>query len=110
MQKLEDHVSGWHAISDVCQKAGLMTRITATEMRHLVSTYYASLELPEADRKHFYMHMGHSEAMNANVYQCPMAVAAITKVGKHLMDLDTSGKRFFCFRRLTERTVVIRIF
>jgi len=40
------------------------------------------------------MHMGHSEAINVNVYQCRMAVAPITKLGKHLMDLFTSGKRF----------------
>jgi len=93
-QKSNDHVSGWHAISDVCQKAGLTTRITATEMRHRVSTYYASLEVPEAERKYFYMHMGHSEAMNMNVYQCPMAVAAVIKVGKHLINLDSAGMKF----------------
>jgi len=91
-QQSNDHVSGWHAISDVCQKAGLTNRITATEMRHRVSTYYASPEVPEAERKYFYTHMGHSEAMN--VYQCPMAVAAITKVGKHLKNLDSAGKLF----------------
>jgi len=95
MQISNDHISGWHAISDICQKAGLTTRITGTEMQHRVSTYYASLEVPEAERKYFYMHMGHSEAMNMNVYQCPMAAAAITKLGKHLMNLDSAGNKFY---------------
>ena len=89
-QQSTDHVSGWHATSGVCQRAGVEP-ITATDMRHRVSTYYASLEVPECERKYFYMHMGHSENMNKNVYQCPMAVAAVTKVGKYLSHIDTCG-------------------
>jgi len=89
-QQSMDHMSGWHATHGVCQRAGVEP-FTATDMRHRVSTYYASLEVPECDRKYFYMHMGHSENMNRNVYQCPMAVAAITKVGKHLSHIDTCG-------------------
>jgi len=86
-----DHVSGWHATRAVCTAAGVKP-ITATDMRHRVSTYYASLEVPEADRRYFYTHMGHSERINMNIYQCPMAVAAVTKVGRHLSRLDTCGK------------------
>jgi len=33
------------------------------------------------------MNVFYNMAMNVNVNQCPMAVAAITKVGKHLMNL-----------------------
>ena len=89
-QNSSDHVSGWHATSNICKKVGVKS-VTATDMRHRVSTYYASLEVPECDRKHFYNHLGHSANINANVYQCPPAVAALTKVGKHLNDLDTHG-------------------
>lgn len=89
-QSSTDHVSGWHATNDICVKVGVKS-VTATDMRHRVSTYYASLEVPESDRKHFYSHLGHSANINLNVYQCPPAVAAITKVGKHLNDLDTHG-------------------
>ncbi|GFO41921.1 hypothetical protein PoB_006842600 [Plakobranchus ocellatus] len=34
----------------------------------------------------FYRHMGHSEANNKNVYQCPLAVNEITRVGHFLLN------------------------
>ncbi|RUS79961.1 hypothetical protein EGW08_012262 [Elysia chlorotica] len=33
--------------------------------------------------------MGHSEAINRNVYQCPMAIHEITRVGKMLSHIDS---------------------
>jgi len=62
-----DHVSGWHATRAVCTAAGVKP-ITATDMRQRVSTYYASLGVPEADRRYFYTHMGQSERINMNIY------------------------------------------
>ena len=32
--------------------------------------------------------MGHSEAINKNVYECPMAIQEITRVGKMLSNVD----------------------
>jgi hypothetical protein len=90
-KKSNDHMSGWQATEDVCTWAHVSKKITATKMRHRVSTYYASLDVPECDRKFFYSHMGHSASMNANIYQCPLALAEITKVGVHLESLDGKG-------------------
>ena len=84
----EDHASGWHSIDLVCKKAGIKCRITATGVRHRTSTIYAALELPEQDRRYFYQHMGHSEEINKNVYQCPAALAEVTKIGSFLEWLD----------------------
>jgi len=62
-----NHISGWHAITDICNKLNLQSRnrITATKNRHFVSTYYSNLELPENERELFYQHMGHSKSTNA---------------------------------------------
>lgn len=57
-------------------------------MRHLTSTSFAALEVPEHDRNLFYKHMGHSAEMNAKVYQCPPGLQEVTVVGKFLGDLD----------------------
>ena len=62
--------------------------ITATKMRHRISTIYGSLELPESERFYFYEHMGHSKEMNLNVYQVPHAEAEIRKVGQYLKKID----------------------
>ena len=69
-------------------------------MRHRTSTLYAALEVPEQERDFFYNHMGHSGEINREVYQTPLAVMAITKVGKHLYNFDKS-KKIIC-KRLKE--------
>lgn len=82
--------SGWHALKDTCQALPLanIKLLNATNNRHRVSTLYASLDIPECEREHFYTHMGHSAQINKNVYQTPLAVAGITKVGKNLLEID----------------------
>ena len=85
------HVTGWHAVKKCCELAGLDNHVTATSVRHYVATIYASFEVPEADRKIFFNHLGHSESINLNVYQSPPAVKEVTKVGKFL-DLLDKGK------------------
>ena len=86
----DDHVNGWYAINEICIKAGVTdpSTITATKMRHRISTIYGSLELPESERVYFYEHMGHSKEMNLNVYQVPHAEAEIRKVGQYLKKID----------------------
>jgi len=86
----DSHVSGWHAVNRVCTAAQIDNpdRMTATKMRHRVSTLYAGLDVSENDRTLFYKHMGHSSAINANVYQTPLAEAEITHVGMHLKSMD----------------------
>jgi len=82
----EGHVSGWHTISRVCERAGVQqSEITATKMRHLASTLYAGLDIPEAKRHAFYRHMGHSQSINENIYQAPLAEVEVREVGAVLM-------------------------
>ena len=38
--------------------------------------------------------MGHSESINRNVYQCPMAIKEITTVGKMLSNIDINASTF----------------
>jgi len=84
------HASGWHCLNDICEESSLnnSTRITATKNRHLVSTLYSLLDVDEQERQSFYSHMGHSDEINKNRYQCPPAIKEITKVGKFFMDVD----------------------
>lgn len=62
----EFHLSGWHGFEDICNRVDLIEpeNITFTKNRHLVSSIYSVLELPENERNSFYDHMGHSESMN----------------------------------------------
>ncbi|KAK6476632.1 hypothetical protein HHUSO_G23081 [Huso huso] len=39
-RKSEDHVSGWHAVNEICKAAKISNKITATKMRHRASTIY----------------------------------------------------------------------
>lgn len=81
----EGHVSGWHAINTLCEKAGVPPKeITATKMRHFTSTLYASLDIPEDKRSAFYRHMGHSKSINETIYQTPLAEVEIRDVGSVL--------------------------
>jgi integrase len=85
-----DHVYGWYAVHKICLEAGVdnPTLMTATKMRHRISTLYAGLEIPEAQRAHFYKHMGHSGNINASIYQAPLAEIEITQVGRVLQMFD----------------------
>ena len=81
----DGNVSGWHAINSVCDKAGIpRSSVTATKVRHLTSTMYASLDIPESRRSAFYKHMGHSKQVNENIYQAPLAETEIREVGSVL--------------------------
>jgi hypothetical protein len=77
-------------VNRICQAADVKypNRLTATAMRHRVSTLYAGIEMSETDRQLFYKHMGHSGAINEHVYQTPGAEAEILKVGSNLTAMD----------------------
>ena len=69
----------------MCEIADMQPQsITATKMRHFASTMYASLDVPEAKRHAFYRHMGHSQNINEDVYQAPMAEVKVREVGSIL--------------------------
>jgi len=85
----DSHVSGWHATKTVCTAAGVECKfVTATKMRHYISTRYAALDLAESQRDAFYKHMGHSSAVNHNIYQAPPAETEILRVGSVLQNFD----------------------
>ena len=87
----DGHADGWQSVKATCVRAGVSQpdKLTATKMRHRASTFYALLDLPENERRAFYNHMGHSRAVNEEVYQCPPSLIEITKVGRYLEDLDS---------------------
>ena len=80
-------------MKETCREVTLLkpNLINATNNRHRVSTIYAALNLSKHERKLFYTHMGHSEDMNKDVYQTPLAIMGITKLGKQLMQIN-NGK------------------
>ena len=90
----DNHALGWHSIKkivdiihDQLEKPSLLI---SDKFRHRVSTLFALLELPAEERSKFYRHMGHSESMNTNVYQCPHAIGEIVDVGRYLQRFDTA--------------------
>jgi hypothetical protein len=82
------HCSGWHALNDVCTKAGIKIPVTAGKMRHRLSTVYATLHMDERNRKLFLDHMGHDLDVNKDNYQCPQGIRAITVMGKMLRNME----------------------
>lgn len=86
----KDHTSGWNATSKLAKEAGVKRPdlLNATKQRHRISTLYCALEIPEADRQYFYKHMGHTKEVNWGTYQYPLPVMEITKVARHLEDID----------------------
>jgi len=57
-----EHVYGWLAVHKVAEAAGVerVDLVTATRVRHRVSTLYAALDIPPNQRSNFYQHMGNS--------------------------------------------------
>lgn len=53
-----------------------------------MSTVYATLDMSENDRKIFYDHLGHNEAINKDNYQCPPGVTEVLHMGKFLSSLE----------------------
>jgi len=96
-----ENYPGWHALKDVCSSIGGLkspSRINATNNRHLLSTLYASLDVSEKERQLFYTHMGQSKDINQNVYQAPLSLMGLTKLGPKLMEMNSEF--VFSFLRL----------
>lgn len=84
------HCSGWDCTNYACTKSGVghASSINATNNRGRLSTAYAAMDVPKHERELFYKHMGHSEQVNAGTYQRPLAVQAVSKVGRVLSAID----------------------
>ena len=85
------HVSGWNIVKDVTKLVDGLVRpdlLIADKFRHRAATMFALTEFPEEKREAFYKHMGHSQQINRDVYQCPLALREVTEVGKFLQGLD----------------------
>ncbi|XP_062599435.1 uncharacterized protein LOC134260926 [Saccostrea cucullata] len=82
------HCSGWHSVSEVCERAGVDISVTATKMRHRISSIYASLDMTEENRKIFLEHMGHEEHINRENYQCPLGIRTTCVMGKMLISME----------------------
>jgi integrase len=79
-------MQGSQAVNEVCQATG--TKLTATTVRHRTATLYALMDLPDVEMRAFYKHMGHSQEINETVYQTPLGIMEITRVGCHLDKMD----------------------
>lgn len=92
-QNSSEHVIGWHEIRRMSMEAQVVQPrlITANRVRHRAATVHASLDVPNSDRDAFFKHMGHSKEMDAKVYQCPLGVTEVCRVGKYLEDLDNGN-------------------
>ena len=84
------HVLGWNTTRKMCENANVENPelLTASKQRHRISTIYAALDVPEGEREHFYKHMGHSKSVNLGTYQYPLPLLEMTKVGRHLQNID----------------------
>jgi hypothetical protein len=82
-----EHVYGWYAVHRICGSADVEKPdlLTATKMRHRVSTLYAGLEVPEIQRSHFYYY--------TSIYQSPLAEVEISQVGRVLQTFDENNVR-----------------
>ena len=107
-----DHAIGWNSLKSVTLAMGNQLKrpnlLIADKFRHRASTLYALLDVAEHEREPFFRHMGHSAEINRNVYQCPLAVTEITKVGGFLASIDgvrslTQSKRGMCHSSLASQ-------
>ena len=53
-------------------------------------------EIPEDQRAAFYKHMGHTENVNKEVYQCPLGIKEVTQVGRFFETLDENCETVDC--------------
>ena len=92
-QQSLDHVCGWKEMKSVCKLAGVVQPqlINANKIRHRAATIHAGLAASEQQRKAFFRHMGHSQRVDEQVYQCPLAVDEVRLVGRYLESIDNGG-------------------
>jgi len=85
-----DHAIGWKELKAMCGEAKVEQPdlINANRVRHRAATVHAGLAVSEQQKKAFFRHMGHSQQIDEQVYQCPTAVAEVCLVGRYLDSLD----------------------
>ncbi|KAL8573817.1 hypothetical protein ACOMHN_019091 [Nucella lapillus] len=107
-----DHAIGWNSLKTVTLAMGNQLKrhlLIADKFRHRASTLYALLDVAEHERDIFQAHGSrHSAEINRNVYQCPLAVKEITKVGGFLASIDgvrslTQSKQGMCQNSLASQ-------
>ncbi|XP_065658548.1 uncharacterized protein LOC136083069 [Hydra vulgaris] len=89
-QSSEKHCSGWHSLTNVCDKLPLInkSRLTGTTNRHRLSTLMAAINLSDLEKSLVFKNAGHSKNINENIYQAPAAHQQILSTGKHLLLLS----------------------
>jgi len=88
-QQSLDHVCGWKELKHTCKLAGVEQPelINANRIRHRAATIHAGLAAPEQQRQAFFRHMGHSQRVDEQVYQCPLAVDEV----RYLESIESGG-------------------
>ena len=81
------HVLGWNTTRKMWEDANVKKQ-NYWQPQSRISTIYEALEVPEAEREHFYKHMGHSKSVNLGIYQYPLTLLEMTKGGRHLEAID----------------------
>lgn len=93
------NVTGSCDISSIMTKVGLDKPVTATQMRHFISTKYSYEHSSKEDLYYFSLHFGHDREINQKIYQCPLSVQEIIRVGGVLDTLDEKlGKKILLLR------------
>jgi len=85
------HISGYHELLAVQDLVKKRDRVTATIMRHYLSTLREQTKSSSRDDARWYEHMGHTKNTNKEVYQCPPALSTLVNVGKFLLEADEPG-------------------
>lgn len=88
-QNSQNHVSGWHAISNTCKKANIAMNVNGTLNRHRLASMFGGMEMSQDDRQMIFDHFGHSKDINTHVYQIPQAERLLASTGKYLQIVDT---------------------
>ena len=102
-----DHCSRYHSVRRVVNLAGVEDGSTLTATRHYSSTHYAALDVPQKQHSYFYLHMGHSQQINDQIYQTKatmcrtvsrvanVVAGALNRFVKFELDVErTKGKYF----------------
>ena len=67
---------GYSDLQSIAKKAGV--KITATGMRHLLSTHFSVMDFTAQERDVLYEHFSHAENINKEVYQAPRSIQELT--------------------------------
>ena len=83
-QKSLSHTDGWQCINFILSRISKKGALNATTNRHRVASILAKLQLTDGERDLIYKHFGHSERINATVYQAPAGASHVALAAEHL--------------------------